>query len=109
MLHTVLIAVVYVLAVMRLTRLLNFDTLLNPIRARLPRPVIMFVICPWCVGFWVCVATAWVPIYFADHPVVVYAGVVLAASHLIGLFAPLTYQEDVEVEVIDAESSTRTR
>lgn len=36
--YTVLVAVVYVLAVMRLTRLVNFDTILKPLRVAVARP-----------------------------------------------------------------------
>lgn len=116
----ILTPVVYVLAVMRVTRLINFDTVLDWLRVwignraaaardaaieaesngqtiiaeghtkRLTRwnGVFAFLQCPWCVGFWVAVGTAWLPLYRADNPLVQYAGVALAASMIIGLAAP---------------------
>lgn len=125
-----LIAPIYVLAVMRVTRLINSDTVLDSLRLipaskahraralavksrasgqsdtadiherRASRwsTVLYFIECPWCVGMWVCFATAWLPLYFADNRVVQYIGVALAASHLIGVFAFAADTEEVEVE-----------
>lgn len=125
-----LIAPIYVLAVMRLTRLINADTILDRFRlipasrahsarivARDARAtgqhetaalhdkkaarwamVLYFLECPWCVGMWLCLGTAWLPLFFADNRLVQYIGVALAASHLIGVFAFAADTEEVEVE-----------
>lgn len=97
------VLIVYVLAAMRLTRLLNFDTVLDRPRIALVRlvrgnpTVVYFITCPWCVGMWVCLATAWLPLYHADNPVVRYAGLALAASMVIGLVAPLSSDPDINL------------
>lgn len=126
----ILIAPVYVLAVMRLTRLINSDTILDRIRlipasrshaartlandarrsgqgataevlektSRRWATGLYFMECPWCVGMWICLATAWIPMYYYDNRFVQYIGVALAASHLIGVFAFAADTEEVEVE-----------
>ncbi|QYW01118.1 hypothetical protein SEA_YINZ_10 [Mycobacterium phage Yinz] len=100
----VLVGIVYVLAVMRITRLINWDAVLDRPRSALIRftrgnpTVVYFLTCPWCVGFWLTLATAWLPLYASDHAVVRYLGVALAASMLIGLFAPLSADDDLEME-----------
>lgn len=103
------VAVVYVLAVMRVTRLINSDAILDPMRVKLVRRfgpksfVVYFVMCPWCVGFWVCLGTAWIPMWFAHAAVAQYVGYALAASHLIGLFSPLASNDDSDVEVVEVD------
>ncbi|AEJ94577.1 hypothetical protein FDI63_gp007 [Mycobacterium phage ChrisnMich] len=125
----VLVLVVYALAVMRLTRLINADTILDRPRlaiagkAREARLVMLearahgqearaqlyqrrmvrwntlmyFVQCPWCVGMWLALGTAWVPLYFHTNPVAQYLGVALAVSHLIGVCARFADTEDMEI------------
>lgn len=125
-----LIAPVYVLAVMRLTRLINSDTVLDWLRmipankshaARIKAgkarssgqretavvfdkaaerwsTVLYFLECPWCIGMWLCLGTAWIPLYWANNPIAQYLGVALAASHLIGVFAFAANTEELEVE-----------
>jgi hypothetical protein len=123
--------VIYVLAVARLTRLINGDTILDPARlwlatrqkqhwsiahglqanldqaelydhhrdvARRWQTALYFVQCPWCVGMWLTMATAWLPIYYSDNPVVRYVGIALATSHLIGVFAFAADTEEVDYE-----------
>lgn len=107
---TVLVLAVYVLAVMRLTRLLNFDTVLDRPRVALVRAVrgnptvVYFITCPWCVGMWVCLATAWVPLYFADNAAARYVAVALAASMVIGLASPLSADPDIVLEDDDEDA-----
>ncbi len=104
---------VYVLAVMRLTRLINADAILDRIRIAIAHrargedrsaaerrrwlAVEYFANCPWCVSIWVALGTSWVPLYHAGNPVAQYVGVSLAVSMLVGLFAPLSSDEDVEI------------
>lgn len=106
---TVLVLVIYVLAVARIVRFINYDTLLDPLRitaARIFGPdskVEYFIGCPWCVSIWVAAPTAWLPLFFADNRAVQYVAIVLAASHLVGLFAPLSSDEDLHIESVDAD------
>lgn len=99
-----LVLTVYALAVMRLTRLINFDTILDRPRVGLVRlvrgnpTVVYFITCPWCVGMWVCFATVWVPMWHAANPVAQYIALALAASQVVGLFAPLSADPDVATE-----------
>lgn len=99
-----LVLVVYALAVMRLTRLINYDAVLDRPRSALIRlvrgnpTVVYFITCPWCVGFWVTLGTAWVPLWYADNTVAQYLAVALAASMIIGLAAPLSADDDIDIE-----------
>jgi hypothetical protein len=127
--YQVLVGVVWVLAVARVTRLVNQDVVFDPVRLAVARrlssatraagecesagrvneasrlrvvqgrwdAVSYFLGCPWCVGLWVAGFTAWIPLWFADNAVAVYAGVVLAASHVVGLVAPWSADEDIEI------------
>lgn len=129
--NMVLILVVYALAIARLTRLINVDTILDRPRVALAArekhhraiahslqadmkqgelqehhlaiagrwsTALYFVGCPWCVGLWLTLATAWLPIWYADNSAARYLGVALAASHLIGVFAFAANTEDVDYE-----------
>jgi uncharacterized protein DUF1360 len=128
-LETVIVAVVYALALMRLTRLINADTILDrprlaiitrarasqmdanearalgqTVRVKLLESrahrwatVMYFVQCPWCVGMWLALGSAWMPLYFHHNPVVAYLGVALAVSHLIGVCARFADTEEMEV------------
>lgn len=128
---TLLILAIYVLAVARLTRLINADTILDRPRVAIaakahdyqnilaarratedaPKTIaywegcarrwstaLYFVQCPWCVGLWLTLATAWIPLWYSCNPVARYVGVALAASHLIGVFAFAAHTEDVGFE-----------
>lgn len=102
-----LVLVVYVLAVARITRLINFDTIADGPRVRLVQlvrgnpTVVYFITCPWCVGMWVCLATAWVPMWHAANPVAQYVALALAASHVIGLLSPLSNDDELSTEPDD--------
>lgn len=100
---TVVTAVVYVLAVMRVTRLINSDTILDPLRLRWAKNATLdyFFSCPWCVGFWLCLGTVWAPMYFADNVGLRYLGFALATSQLVGMAAPLYNDEDIDVVEVD--------
>lgn len=103
----VLVLAVYTLAIMRLTRLINYDAILDRPRSALVRfvrgnpTVVYFISCPWCVGFWLCAATAWVPLWHHDNAVARYVAVALAASMVIGLAAPLSADDDMAIESDD--------
>ncbi|AXN53278.1 hypothetical protein PBI_THONKO_6 [Mycobacterium phage Thonko] len=127
--YNLLVCVVYALAVMRIVRLINGDTILDPIRLRIIEraqrhrdlaeearrhgqldregyehdrmsrwnKVVYFVGCPWCVSMWVALFTAWVPMWHAHNRIAIYIGVVLAVSHLVGVFARFADTEEIEV------------
>lgn len=97
---------IYVLAVMRLTRLINSDTILDTPRIAIARifgpgsKVVEFFNCPWCVGMWIALPGAvgvgvilgWT--WWAD-PVVG-----LACSQIVGMAEPLYRGEDIEFEPV---------
>lgn len=112
--YTLLILAIYVLACARLTRLLNADTILNPIHlwvaGRKLDPdrsaseqerwgkLLYWMECPWCVGLWICVAAAYLPVWLIGWPWWMFVPVGLAASHLVGVFAFAANDEDIKVE-----------
>ena len=123
-----LVLVLYVLAVMRLVRLVNYDTVLDPLRLLIARrastariasdeayaagqpiagaahsrrrarwnTLAYFLECPWCVGFWLSLATAVVPVLIIGWPWWAVVGVAFACSQLVGMLAPLS-AEDVQI------------
>ncbi|MGA6208042.1 DUF1360 domain-containing protein [Nocardia testacea] len=93
------VTVLYLLAVVRLTRLVVFDKIVEPFRALLVRRLrqgsrITYVVhCPWCVSVWLAAAAA--------PPAILAAGLswwttpllVFASSHVAGLLAEATLSE----------------
>ena len=106
---TVLVLVVYVLAVMRVVRLINYDTVLDTPRIAIVKvfgpdsKVVYFITCPWCVGFWVALASAYAPVVIVGWAWWAVFPVALATSHLVGGFAGLTADPDMEIEEIVEE------
>lgn len=123
--YAVLVLIVYALALMRLTRLINADTILDRprlwiagkgrehqqfamredgdvakhhyLQMRRWNTLLYFVQCPWCVGMWLSFATVWLPLWFSDNAVVRYVGIALAASHLIGVCARFADTEEIDI------------
>jgi len=127
--HTILILALYVLAAARVTRLINFDTVLDPLRLWIARraqtakraqdeasvagqrvaaasagrrmgrwnTLASFLGCPWCVGFWISVGGAFVAVWLVQWQWWCVAPVALACSHLVGVMAPLSSDEDIEI------------
>lgn len=109
----IVVLVVYVLAVMRVVRLVNYDTVLDWLRIVIARRAredtrseaerarwsVMeyFLGCPWCVGFWLCLATAIVPVVIVGWPWWALFAVALATSHLVGMLAPLSADDGIEI------------
>lgn len=91
----------YVLAVMRVTRLVNRDTITEPLRiyALKRKPgVAYFLTCPWCVSVWVAAALGW---WVWDTTRLPWELIVLigaGASYLTGMVAQLD-GEDIEISV----------
>lgn len=92
---TVLVVVLYVLAVYRLTRLLVADTI--PLIAgprdwitdhpRTPHSIAYLVNCPWCTGVYVAAALLAGLDWLTDHVVPVPLFLALTASAVTGLIA----------------------
>jgi hypothetical protein len=91
---------VYVLAAMRITRLINFDQLLDVIHVRAAHKwspdswQVEFLRCPWCVGMWVSLASVWFPIWKLEIGWWWYLPLALATSMVIGMAAPLSSEDD---------------
>lgn len=98
---TALILSTYLLAVMRLTRLVTRDTITEPLRIWLlkKRPLLGYwASCPWCVGLWISAAgTGFVWWHLHWHWSILVA-VALSASYVTGMVAQLD-QDDLEVVV----------
>lgn len=106
-----LLLALYVLTVMRVTRLINFDTIMYWLHNLVGNTwdpnswQAEFISCPWCVGMWVSLFTAWVPMLFlttsgAVHYVAMYLMIALATSMVTGLLAPLS-AEDTAMESVE--------
>jgi hypothetical protein len=104
----ILVLVVYVLAVMRLTRLVNSDTVLDTPRIAIARKfgpsstVVYFLNCPWCVGMWLSLAgaAALPPVLAWPWWSVIPVG--LACSQIVGMTAPLYNDDDIDFEPVEA-------
>lgn len=126
----IVVLVIYTLAAARITRLINADTILDPIRLAIVntaaaaetardeanslgqparflafdrrmrrwKTVRYFMQCPWCVGLWLSLASAILPVIIIGWPWWTFLFVALAASHLIGVFAFAADTEDITVE-----------
>lgn len=81
------------LAAFRLWVLISSDTILSPVRDKLPLRVAEFLNCPWCSGFWVGVATFVTVDLWGDGAWVQVSLVVLALSAVVGLVAVATQQK----------------
>ncbi|MEV5391953.1 hypothetical protein [Nocardia farcinica] len=94
------VTVLYLLAVVRLTRLVVFDKIAEPVRALLLRrlrdgsPITYLVHCPWCVSVWLGAAAAPAAILAAGLSWWTLPLLALAGSHLAGLLAEVTIAED---------------
>lgn len=138
---SLIVLIVWFLAVARVTRLINADTILDrprlwlagravdaradateadqlgqavrfvllDRRAKRWETALAFTQCPWCVGMWLALLSAWAPMillsWFARPwylDVVVYLALALAASHVVGLFARFADTEEISIEDDDA-------
>lgn len=103
---TVIVLAIYVLAVMRLTRLINFDRVLDWFRTAVVKvfgthsEVVVFLGCPWCVGMWLSLAGAPAATASLGWPLWSAIPVGLACSQIIGMAAPL-YADDDEIEYVE--------
>lgn len=105
-LTTVVVLMVWVLALARLTRLINADEITDPIRIWIMHKTggpestaSYFVKCPWCVSIWLGAATAWLPLVLTDAPLWLWPFLALAGSQVTGVLAGLDHEEiTIEVE-----------
>lgn len=111
--YTVLVLAIYLLAVMRLVRLINADTILDGMRIVIGRrardedrskaererwsTLEYFTGCPWCVGMWLSMATAILPVLIIGWPWWALFPVALAVSHLVGVCARFSVDDDIEI------------
>lgn len=81
---TSLAFVIVALAAARLTRLVTEDTITEPLRVwASSRPFVYeLVTCPWCIGFWISLATVGVWWTVGDRAVWLLAP--FAVSHIVG-------------------------
>ena len=94
------------LAAFRVWKLIGNDAILDVPRRfakkrleRIDPHLDLFIVCPWCSGFWVCVAVytgwiAWGPGFFEWGQVYLAFVVVFALSAVVGLLAGLLPDED---------------
>jgi len=111
--HTALTLGIYVLAAMRLTRLINYDKILDPLhqavgwrardfedRSDAERhrwsKFGVFLHCPWCVGMWISLAGAGVVVWILHRPWWVFLPLGLACSQIIGMARRLS-EDDEEI------------
>lgn len=105
-LYAVIVLPIYVLAVARLTRLVNYDIILDTMATAVASraeddersvkeqgrwaKLLEFIGCPWCVSFWWALVGA-VPVVLVLHWSLWWIPVLaLACSHLVGRDAPKT-------------------
>lgn len=103
--YVVLVLVVYTLAAARVTRFINHDSLLDPLRLTILRrardeqrsmkererwaTLTEFVGCPWCISIWVGIGTAWIPVVIVGWPLWWWPLILLAVSHVVSVGAQL--------------------
>lgn len=95
------------LALARATRLLTKDMITDFIRIWAFKrtkgqttALSYFTTCPWCVGMWVSLTSAWSVILLTGWSWWLYPLLFLAGSHVVGLMAEnFESDDDVEIEV----------
>lgn len=110
----IILMITYTLAAARVVRLINADTITDPVRLAIERrardddrspterarwgTLAYFIGCPWCVGMWVTGGTAWIVPVAAGLPLWWWPIIALAASHLIGVGARWAVDDDISIE-----------
>lgn len=96
--------VLYVLAVARVTRLVNHDAVLDPLRVRVYQrfgehgEAAYFLGCAWCVSVWAAAALLPLLVAVTAWPWAFYALAAPAASWCAGMLAQLDKADHVVVE-----------
>jgi hypothetical protein len=98
---------IYVLAVMRLTKLVNSDIILDPVRIKIAHrygpgsTIVYFLGCAWCVGMWLSLLLAIPTISFLGWSWWLLIPLGLACSQIVGMFAPLYSEDEIDFEPVD--------
>lgn len=111
-----LAGVIYQLALMRVTRLINADTILDRPRLAIASAAkaariagddagetrwstaLYFVQCPWCVSMWLAIFTTWILVWILHLPWWATIPIALAASHVVGICARFADTEEIDYE-----------
>lgn len=109
----------YVLSVMRITRLINSDTILDRPRIWVARQAHNddrsaaerrrwgtfsdFLSCPWCVGMWVSVIAGAVPVWMLGWPWWSAFPLGLSCSQVTGMTARIYNDDEIEFEPARAD------
>ena len=94
---------------MRLTRLINSDTILDAPRIALARKfgagstVVYFLNCPWCVGMWLSLLSAPAVVVVLGWPWWALIPTGLACSQIVGMAAPLYNEDEIEFESVESD------
>lgn len=101
----ILVIILFVLAVSRLTRLVNKDYITDPLRLYVMRRFggpnsvpAYFLSCPWCVSMWVALMVAPLVILATSLSFWLFPVLALAASQITGWLDKFD-PEDIEIEV----------
>jgi len=111
-----LVLAIYVFAVMRLTRLINADTILDAPRIAVARKardtersaterrrwavLSDFLECPWCVGMWLSLAGAVAVVLVLGWSWWAVLPVGLACSQLVGMAAPWFQGDEIDYQTM---------
>lgn len=101
--------VIYLLSVMRLTRLVNADVILDSMRIAVARKygpastMVEFLACPWCVGMWFALLLAVPTVSFLGWGWWTVVPLGLACSQIVGMFAPLSSDDELEYEPVESD------
>lgn len=105
---TILLLILYALSLLRVTRLINADTITDPIRIAAAHAfgpestVVYFLQCPWCVSIWLAFGTGWIVPVLTPLPLWIWPFLALAASYLAGIAAAIDRDaDDLEIEIVD--------
>lgn len=104
---TLIVLGLYVLTVARLTRLVNADMILDPLRVSIAArrgadsTLSYFLACPWCVGLWFAMLLAIPTVSYLGWPWWSLLPLGLSCSHIVGLLAPLASDEDIDIETVE--------
>lgn len=104
---TFVVLALFVLTTARLTRLINADVILDPLRIAVARrrgpdsTLSYFLSCPWCVGLWLSLLLAIPTVAVLGWPWWSLIPLGLSGSHVVGLLAPLASDEDIDIETVE--------